>query len=308
MAKYLDENGLLYFWEKIKAAFAAKADAVKNITRSGLTFTATRADGTTFTFDQQDTVYTHPASGVTAGTYGAATKVPKITVDANGHITGVVDTAITGVPPSSHAHGSITNAGAITAAGVALANGDALVFSDASDSNKLKKTSITIGTGTAKYLREDGTWQTPPDTTYGTMGAASASAAGTAGLVPAPAAGKQASFLRGDGTWVVPTNTTYSDATQSTHGLMSTTDKKKLDAFGEASTYALKSDIASMYKYKGSVASTADLPTTGNTTGDVYDVTATGMNYAWTGSAWDALGQIFTITSLTNTEIDEICA
>ena len=41
------------------------------------------------------------------------------------------------------------------------------------------------------------------------MGAASSSAAGSAGLVPAPAAGKQNSFLRGDGTWAVPTDTTY---------------------------------------------------------------------------------------------------
>jgi hypothetical protein len=41
------------------------------------------------------------------------------------------------------------------------------------------------------------------------MTAATASAAGKAGLVPAPAAGKQTSFLRGDGTWVIPTNTTY---------------------------------------------------------------------------------------------------
>ena len=67
--------------------------------------------------------------------------------------------------------------------------------------------------GTTKYLREDGTWQVPPDnnTTYSNMAAATASAAGKAGLVPAPAAGKQASFLRGDGTWQVPTNTTYSN-------------------------------------------------------------------------------------------------
>lgn len=40
-----------------------------------------------------------------------------------------------------------------------------------------------------------------------TMTGASSSAAGTAGYVPAPAAGKQTAFLRGDGTWVVPTNT-----------------------------------------------------------------------------------------------------
>ena len=67
------------------------------------------------------------------------------------------------------------------------------------------------------------------DTTYSNMTGATSSAAGTSGLVPAPAAGKQASFLRGDGTWVVPTNTTYSNATTSTAGLMSATDKSKLD-------------------------------------------------------------------------------
>ena len=67
------------------------------------------------------------------------------------------------------------------------------------------------------------------DTTYSNMAAATASAAGKAGLVPAPAAGKQASFLRGDGTWVVPENTTYADATTSTHGLMSAADKTKLN-------------------------------------------------------------------------------
>ena len=70
---------------------------------------------------------------------------------------------------------------------------------------------------------------TDNNTTYSNMTAATASAAGRAGLVPAPAAGKQASFLRGDGTWVVPTNTTYSAATQSANGLMSAADKTKLD-------------------------------------------------------------------------------
>lgn len=72
----------------------------------------------------------------------------------------------------------------------------------------------------AKYLRGDGTWQTPPNTTYSDMGGATSSAAGSAGLVPAPAAGKQASFLRGDGTWVIPTNTTYAKANTTTLGLV----------------------------------------------------------------------------------------
>ena len=57
---------------------------------------------------------------------------------------------------------------------------------------------------------------TPPkeNTTYAVMKGATASAAGTSGLVPAPAAGDQGKYLRGDGTYGTPTNTTYSDATQ----------------------------------------------------------------------------------------------
>lgn len=42
------------------------------------------------------------------------------------------------------------------------------------------------------------------DTTYASMTGATAGAAGKTGLVPAPAAGKQASFLRGDGIWFNP--------------------------------------------------------------------------------------------------------
>lgn len=63
---------------------------------------------------------------------------------------------------------------------------------------------------TSNFLRGDGTWATPPNTTYSDMKGATSSAAGTRGLVPAPAAGNQAKFLRGDGTWQTPTNTTYS--------------------------------------------------------------------------------------------------
>lgn len=54
---------------------------------------------------------------------------------------------------------------------------------------------------------------------------------------------------------------------------------------------AISTAVASAYKYKGSVASESALPASADT-GDVYDVQDTGMNYAWNGSAWDALGQI----------------
>lgn len=53
---------------------------------------------------------------------------------------------------------------------------------------------------------------------------------------------------------------------------------------------AISGAVTSAYIYKGSVTNQAALPSSGNTTGDVYDVQDTGMNYAWNGSAWDALG------------------
>ena len=90
----------------------------------------------------------------------------------------------------------------------------------ASESGKAGLVPAPAAGAQAKYLRGDGTWQTPPNTTYSNMGGATSSAAGSAGLVPAPAAGKQASFLRGDGTWVVPTNTTYAKANTTTLGLV----------------------------------------------------------------------------------------
>ena len=67
------------------------------------------------------------------------------------------------------------------------------------------------------------------DTKPVVMKGASASAAGSAGYAPAPAAGDQAKYLRADGTWQTPPNTTYAEATQSKAGLMSAADKKKVD-------------------------------------------------------------------------------
>jgi len=48
--------------------------------------------------------------------------------------------------------------------------------------------------------------------------------------------------------------------------------------------------IAGVLHYKGTKASVANLPTTGNTTGDVWHITADGSEYAWDGSIWQELG------------------
>lgn len=76
----------------------------------------------------------------------------------------------------------------------------------------------------------------------------------------------------------------------------------------DAGDYAKKSDIANVYKYQGNKATVADLPTTGNVIGHVWNVEADGMNYGWTGTEWDNLGATFSIETLTDAEIDSIFA
>lgn len=93
-----------------------------------------------------------------------------------------------------------------------------------------------------------------------------------------------------------------------TSGGVYTALSAKLDSSTAESTYAKKTDITNVYKYKGSVATYSALPSTGLTAGDVYNVEADGMNYGWTGTAWDALGATFTITSISNADIDAILA
>lgn len=93
--------------------------------------------------------------------------------------------------------------------------------------------SVTASGRTVTVTKGDDTVSTftTQDTTYGNMSGATTSAAGKAGLVPAPATGANNRYLRSDGTWAVPpdNNTTYPLASQSVNGLMSSADKQKLD-------------------------------------------------------------------------------
>ena len=78
-----------------------------------------------------------------------------------------IDYSTVGAASSGHVHGNILNGGTITATAITPANTDYILLSDTSNSGKIER-GIAIGTGTGTYLRNDGTWATPPDnnTTY----------------------------------------------------------------------------------------------------------------------------------------------
>lgn len=100
---------------------------------------------------------------------------------------------------------------------------------------------------------------TDTNTTYSNMGAATSSAAGKAGLVPAPAAGAQGEYLRGDGTWQTPPNTTYAVANESTNGLMAAADKKTMNRLIGVNTVTT---LANLPISKRSITATLSAATT----------------------------------------------
>ena len=90
---------------------------------------------------------------------------PWFTVEHAESADSVPWSGVTGKPtsftPSSHSHGYISNDGSIPAAIAASpASGDKIVITDSSDNDKVKG-SIAIGSDDGKFLKHDGTWDTP---------------------------------------------------------------------------------------------------------------------------------------------------
>ena len=171
------------------------------LTKSGSTITLNGSDGSETSVTDSNTTYSLSSFGVTA----TATELNYMD-----GVTSNVQTQLNGKAASSHSH----NTASTSAAGF------------------LRQ----LNGSTSSYLRGDGTWATPPNTTYSNMSGASTSAAGKAGLVPAPAAGAANRYLRSDGTWAVPpdTNTTY---TLSSFGITATAaELNKLDGVTATAT------------------------------------------------------------------------
>lgn len=72
-----------------------------------------------------------------------------------------------------------------------------------------------------------------------------------------------------------------------------------LSGYGITDAYTkseIDSKLTSVQRWKGTKATTDALPSSGNQTGDVWHVTADGGEYAWNGTAWEALGPIIDLS------------
>lgn len=156
----MDETGLAYLWNKLKAKFATKDAATQSA----------------------------------AGLMSAADKKKLDGIAAGAQVNTV--TGVKGNSESSYRTGNVNltaaNIGAAAATHSHAASDISSGTLDAARIPSLAASKITSGTFDAARLPA--------------MTGATASAAGTQGAVPAPAAGKQSQFLRGDGAWATPSD------------------------------------------------------------------------------------------------------
>lgn len=197
-----------------------------------------------------------------------------------------------------------------------------------------------------KYFKADGTFATPKDTTY------SPATQSANGLMTAADKKKLDGIARGANNYTLPTagstlggvkttstvtstsgytpapiidgvpyykdtNTTYNPATQSANGLMTADDKKKLDAFGAAGTYATQTYVGQQIAAAGHITKTivTSLPAVSDaknnviymvkkasgTSGNLYD------EYMLIDGALEKVGDTETkISTLSNADVEEI--
>lgn len=239
---FLNYDGLLYFWQKIKALLAGKVDKIdgkglstndyttaektklaglKNYTHpttsgnkhipaggSANQILGWSADGTAKWVNEKDTTYS-VMSGATVDADGKSGLVPSPTKGAQRWLDSTG--AWTTPPDTTYGAASTTSAGLMSAADKkkldGVADGANKYVHPVTSGNK----HIPVGGSDGMILgwSADGTakWVADKDTTYTNFKGATADTAGNSGLVNAPAKGQQGLYLRGDGTWAVPANT-----------------------------------------------------------------------------------------------------
>ena len=136
------------------------------------------------------------------------------------------------------------------------------------------------------------------DTTYSDMKGATGNAAGTHGLVPAPAAGKNGQFLRGDGTWATPANT---DTHYTAKNVISSSNTGQTNAGNTSNPYlnlVENGAVRSTHQIKGGGATSVTTDANGN-------LVISSVN-----STYDLSGYLkkTDVAAIANSEIDTVVA
>lgn len=280
----LDENGLLYFWGKIKSILPTKTSELTNdsgyITSADVpegaaaSTTTPKMDGTAATgietaFARGDHV--HPSD---------TTKVDKVAgkgLSTNDYTTAEKD-KLAGIDDGANAY-TLPDATTAIKGGVIVG------------------TNISVSSGTISVANASTSAKGVVQLSNSTS-SASTSTAATANAVKIAydlANGKQSPAT-----------------TLSGYGITDAYTKTEVDGL-----------VSGVLHYKGTKDTYAALPATGNTTGDVWNITAAdkangvnaGDNVAWNGTTWDVLAGTVDLSAyvlasdvITNAQIDTICA
>lgn len=113
------------------------SDNTVNVTRLGSILSTLLAKIKTALSSKQDKLTSQTAYSAK----GTATKVPQITTNSLGQVTGITEVTISGVTPASHTHGNIANGGTLTDTAAAAAGNDYVVIRDA-DNAKIQTSTI----------------------------------------------------------------------------------------------------------------------------------------------------------------------
>lgn len=290
--KYLDYNGLLYFWQQLKTKFLTAIGYDTTNKKITMTKNGTTTDIVTVATLKTDMQLTKSDVGL----------------DNVGNFKAVSTVASQGLTDQEKA-----NARANIGAGDSAFSGD---FSDLTNvpttiagygitDAKIESGTITLGSNTITPAPKstavtDVAWNSSSNKITKTINGSTTDVVSAATLKTAMAI-------------------TFSDlgskpTTLAGYGITDAKIENGVITLGSNSV-----SVVGVYRYKGSVSTVANLPTHSSSPapepGDVYNVTANGKNYAYVEydsteakDVWDDLGGEFEITSITNAEIDTILA
>lgn len=293
MDKYLSKDGVLYFWNKVKALFNKSITGLKV---SGRTITYTKGDGTTGTITTQDTTYgvvSKTANGLAPMLPNESTTTKYLRQDGSWVVP----------PDTKYTHPSYTpkSSGFYKITVDATGHVSSVVAVSKADITELGIPS------------QDTTYPEASEQGHGLMSAEDKAKLNDYPELPSNAGiyVLKCDIENMDGMFWGSVIDNVSLSTP--QGTLQSDETGFIDMKNVFNKYALKTDITGMYKYKGSVTNSSNLPTSGQTIGDTYNIVnasaygPAGTNVAWDGSKWDALGGLFEIESITNAELDEIC-